>query len=50
MSSIAQYVLKWDTLVLTSVTRRLRGDPGCPDNAMDFQEVPMGKRTRRFSL
>ena len=27
MSSIAQYVLKWDTLVLTSVARRLRGDP-----------------------
>jgi undecaprenyl-diphosphatase len=27
MSSIAQYVLKWDTLVLTCFTRRLRGDP-----------------------
>jgi undecaprenyl-diphosphatase len=27
MSSIAQFVLKWDTLVLTIVTRRFRGDP-----------------------
>ncbi len=27
MSMIAQYVLKWDTLVLTCVTGHLRGDP-----------------------